>query len=483
MSTAILWLRRDLRLSDHPALLAACQRHERVLPVYIHAPEEEAPWPPGAASRWWLHHSLAALGDGLAALGASLIIRRGDSLATLRSLIAETGARAVYWSRLYEPASIVRDRRVKDALRSDGIEVESFNSALLFEPWTLKTGAAGPYRVFTPFWRNASARLGHPVPLAAPDRINTPEPLPPGLPLDALELRPGIAWDAGFAACWQPGEAGAWAQLTGFCDQRLANYSSARDLPGSAATSSLSAHLHFGEIGPRQAVACVQAHLAGTDAPGTLASGEHFVRELGWREFAHHLLYHDPQTPDTPLYADKFARFPWRTRSDHAGDLEAWQRGRTGIPIVDAGMRQLWATGWMHNRVRMIVASLLIKNLLIPWQEGARWFWDTLVDASLANNTLGWQWVAGCGADAAPYYRIFNPVLQSRKFDPQGRYLRRWLPELAALPDDVLHAPWQQPALLAGSGYPLPIVDLAATRKRALSAYDAIRAPSPDSAA
>ncbi|PTU30709.1 cryptochrome/photolyase family protein [Stenotrophobium rhamnosiphilum] len=479
MTTALLWLRRDLRLTDHPALIAACERHERVLPVYIHAPDEDAPWSPGAASRWWLHHSLKALGDSLKAIGAPLIIREGDSLTSLRALIKETDASAVYWSRLYEPTAIARDTRVKEALRSDEIEAESFNSALLFEPWTLKTLSGEPYRVFTPFWRNASARLHSPVPLAAPEHISAPKKLPKSLPLDALNLLPKIPWAGGFTPRWQPGEAGAFIALNEFCEERMPDYKEARDIPSLDATSSLSPHLHFGEISPRQIIARAQAQAASDDAPGMLAGSEHFAREIGWREFAHHLLFHYPKTPDEPMYASKFGRFPWRKRGESINDLEAWQRGQTGIPIVDAGMRQLWTTGYMHNRVRMIVASLLTKNLLIPWQDGAHWFWDTLVDASLANNTLGWQWVAGCGADAAPYYRIFNPVLQSAKFDPHGIYLRRWVPELAALPDKDLHAPWEKPALLAGTGYPKPIVDLADSRVRALAAYEAIKGTDP----
>jgi deoxyribodipyrimidine photo-lyase len=416
------------------------------------------------------------LGDSLAATGAPLVIREGESLATLRSLIQETKASAVYWSRLYEPAAIARDTRVKEALRSDGIEVESFNSALLFEPWTLKTGNGDPYRVFTPFWRNASARLHSPVPLIAPTQISTPKKLPTSLPLEALNLQPKIPWASGFSPRWRPGEAGAFAALNRFCEERMPGYKVERDLPAVDATSSLSPHLHFGEISPRQIVARAQAQATSDDAPGTLAGSEHFAREIGWREFAHHLLFHYPKTPEEPMYAGKFGRFPWRERGESINDFEAWQRGQTGIPIVDAGMRQLWATGWMHNRVRMIVASLLTKNLLVNWQEGARWFWDTLVDANLASNTLGWQWFAGCGADAAPYYRIFNPALQSAKFDPRGVYLRHWLPELAALPDDALHAPWEKPTLLAGTGYPRPIVDLAESRALALAAYDRIKA-------
>ena len=475
MTTALLWLRRDFRLADHPALHAACERHDRVVPVYIHAPEEDAPWMPGGASRWWLHHSLGVMEESLHAAGARLIIRRGDSLETLRTLLRETGASAVYWSRLYEPAAIARDSRIKTALRSEGIDAESFNSALLFEPWTVKTGSGDAYRVFTPFWRNASSHLTGTAPLAAPDSIPPPAKVPDSLPLQALELLPRIPWADGFSPRWQPGEPGALAALDRFCDERIPAYRQARDQPAEDATSSLSPHLHFGEISPRQVVARTQAQAAADNSAGMVSGSEHFIREVGWREFAHHLLYHYPETPDKPMYADKFGRFPWRQRREYGADLDAWQRGQTGIPIVDAGMRQLWATGWMHNRVRMIAASLLTKNLLIPWQEGAQWFWDTLVDASLANNTLGWQWVAGCGADAAPYYRIFNPVLQSAKFDPNGIYLRRWLPELAGMPNDAIHAPWEKPALLSGTGYPKPIVDLAHSRTRALAAYEAIK--------
>ena len=289
-----------------------------------------------------------------------------------------------------------------------------------------------------------------------------------GEPLSALDLLPRIAWDAGFGPVWTPGEEGAHARLTQFLDGPVDDYRQRRDLPAATdGTSGLSPHLHFGEIGPAQILAALRAR-------GPLGhQAQHYVRELGWREFAHHLLHHYPQTPEMPLYQDKFGAFPWRKADDYADNLRAWQQGRTGIPIVDAGMRQLWTTGWMHNRVRMIVASFLAKNLLTPWQEGARWFWDTLVDASLANNTLGWQWAAGCGADAAPYFRIFNPVLQSEKFDAEGRYLATWVPALGAVDLKRRHAPWT--AAVAPTGYPAPIVDLAATRARALAAYEEIR--------
>jgi deoxyribodipyrimidine photo-lyase len=480
MTTAIVWFRRDLRLSDNLALHEAAARHARVLPVFIWSPDEEAPWAPGAASRWWLHHSLRALSAALETAGAPLLIAAGSALDTLRGLARASGARAVYWNRLYEPALIARDRAVKDALRADGLEAESFNGALLVEPWEIKTGDGGPYRVFTPFWRAASARLGTlPAPLPAPSHLQAPAKQPPQLPLDALELLPKIPWDQGFRARWQPGEKGAHRQLDCFCDTAAAAYKDRRDEPAVEATSRLSPALHFGEIGPRQIVWRLRRAVAESSQCEVGVAA--YLRELGWREFAHHLLFHFPQTPELPL-DEKFTAFPWRKPRDYAADLRAWQHGRTGIPIVDAGLRELWRTGWMHNRVRMLVASLLTKNLLIPWQEGARWFWDTLVDANLANNTLGWQWTAGCGADAAPYFRIFNPALQSAKFDAHGAYIRRWIPELGRLPDGALHAPERAGAgalamagVRLGIDYPLPIVDLTVSRRQALQAYETHR--------
>lgn len=487
MNTALVWFRRDFRVADNPALRAALDGHDRVLPVYIHAPDEEAPWQPGAASRWWLHHSLTAHAGRLAALGAPLVIRAGrDTLAELRRLIRETGASAVYWNRLYEPAIINRDTRIKQALRDDGVDAESHNSALLVEPWEVRTGGGDPYRVFTPFWRNAGTRQVR-EPLSAPSQIPAPKKIPAGLGIDALQLLPTIRWDDGFHARWTPGETGAWTQMDAFCDDGLARYHQQRDLPAAASTSSLSPHLHFGEIGPVQLVHRTRRLVGERQLTGLTGNIEHYLRELGWREFSHHLLFHFPATADTPMYP-KFAAFPWRDPKDYADDLRAWQRGRSGVPIVDAGMRQLWRTGVMHNRVRMIVASFLTKNLLIPWQEGARWFWDTLVDASLPQNSLGWQWSAGCGADAAPYFRIFNPVLQSAKFDTAGRYLRHWVPEIAKLPDASLHAPWEaKPAIwLAarfspGQDYPKPIVSLSESRDRALAAYGRIKGPDTSS--
>ncbi|MCZ8132444.1 MAG: deoxyribodipyrimidine photo-lyase [Steroidobacteraceae bacterium] len=479
MSTALVWFRRDLRLADHPALEAALAEHAHVVPVYVHSPDEDGEWRAGAASRWWLHHSLAALDASLRERGSRLVILRGPVLDALAGLARATGARAVRWNRVYDPGGIARDKRVKEALREQGLAVDSTNGSLLFEPWTVKTGAGDPYRVFTPFWRSCQRELGsRPPPRPAPLRLPLPAGAPDGLPLAALELLPRVRWDAGLAAAWQPGEAGAAARLGAFCDAGLADYPEGRDRPARSATSRLSPHLHFGELSPRQALAAASAAAAGTTGAGVAAGVESFLRELGWREFAHHLLFHYPHTLAGPMDA-RFAALPWR---DDASALEAWQRGRTGYPIVDAGMRELWHTGWMHNRVRMIVASLLTKNLGVHWLEGQRWFHDTLVDADLANNALGWQWVAGCGADAAPYYRIFNPMLQTERFDPERAYVRRWVPELARVPDKWIHQPWAAPAdvlsragVRLGTDYPAPVVEFKASRDRALETFRQLR--------
>lgn len=445
-----------------------------MVPVFIHAPEEEAPWSPGAASRWWLHHSLTALDAELRKRGSGLIIREGASLGALRSLVKDTGATLVTWNRLYEPAVIARDTAIKTALAEE-VEVCSHNAALLFEPWTLRTKQQQPYKVFTPFWRLAESLLDQvPAPTPAPRRIEAPPNAAQvrSLPLANLGLLPEIDWDAGLARQWMPGEAGAQRQVKRFT-ARIQGYVEGRDRPDRPDTSRLSPHLHFGEIGPRQLLAALHPETAAAERPGAA-----YRRQLGWREFGHHLLYNFPATAGTSL-DERFERLRW-TRDKKP--LRAWQRARTGYPIVDAGMRELWTTGWMHNRVRMIVASLLTKNLQTHWIEGARWFWDTLVDADLANNTLGWQWTAGCGADAAPYYRIFNPLLQAEKFDPERKYLRRWLPELAQLPDKWITQPWAAPPdvlaaakVVLGKNYPRPIVDLKDSRDAALAAYAAIK--------
>ena len=469
MSTALVLFRQDLRLSDNAALTAACLAHERVLPVYVHAPAELAPWEPGAASRWWLHHSIEALRGALAAQGGDLHVGVGDTLGQLRALIRASGATEVHWNRRYEPAGIAVDTALKAALREDGIVVHSHAGALWNEPWTLATDAGHPYRVFTPFWRKLRAGLPDAAPLPSASAREWLR-LPGSLPTDALDLLPAIRWDAGLQSSWTPGEAGAKELLEVFADDAVSDYAKGRDLPARHGTSRLSPHLHFGEITPAQIQRVLQDRAACTDARKR-PDLEPYLRELGWRDFAHHLLYHFPHTPEAN-FNPRFDAFPWAAADGAL--LDRWQRGRTGIPLVDAGMRELWHTGWMHNRVRMVVASFLTKNLRQHWQHGARWFWDTLVDADLASNTLGWQWVAGCGADAAPYFRVFNPYLQAAKFDPDAAYLKRWLPELASLPAKALHEAWRHPAALAAKGYPAPMVDLGASRDAALAAWGAL---------
>jgi len=474
----IVWFRRDLRLADNPALTEAVRSNRPVVPVYIWSPDEEKPWAPGAASRWWLHHSLAALAASLEKRGSRLIIRSGSFEEELRKLLKSTKADTVYWNRLYDPALIRRDSRIKSTLRGDGFTVNSFNSALLREPWEVQNKSGNPFQVFTPFWKHCLSLNEPAEPYPAPRKVPVPAAWPRSEPITSLSLVPKIPWDEGFYEVWTPGEAGARKALNRFIIDALAGYAVDRDRPGTRGTSCLSPHLHFGEIGPRQIWHAVQETAASQEIKGMIKGADTFLREVGWREFAYHLLFHFPHTPDKPL-REEFSDFPWLR--DPKG-LKAWQKGLTGYPIVDAGMRELWHTGWMHNRVRMIVASFLVKDLLIPWREGARWFWDTLVDADLASNTLGWQWTAGCGADAAPYFRIFNPLLQGAKFDPDGIYVRRWVPELARLPDEFIHKPWEAgPLILKAAGvelgktYPAPIVDHSKARDRALAALGEIK--------
>lgn len=470
-TVSLVWLRFDLRLADHPALTAAIERGI-VIPVFIHAPEEESPWAPGGASLWWLHQSLAACDASLREIGSRLVIRRGPTLETLQTLIKETGATAVFWNRRYEPAVTARDTQIKATLREAGVLVESFNAALLHEPWTIQNQSKKPFQVFTPFWKHCLTKPDPEAPLATPKRLAAPERWPESLELEELDLEPKIKWAEGMRAAWQPGELGACKMLEAFLKNAFADYTVNRNHPDLRGTSRLSPHLHFGEISPRQIWHHVR-RFAEKNGITTWRTSQ-FLTEVGWREFAHHLLHHFPHTPAAPLRED-FKRFPWRT---DAAFLKAWQRGQTGYPIVDAGMRELWTTGWMHNRVRMIVASFLVKDLLLSWREGAAWFWDTLVDADLAQNTLGWQWTAGCGADAAPYFRVFNPVSQGEKFDPRGDYVRKWCPELARLPDEWLHQPDKAPpevlaraGVVLGRNYPEPVVNHAIAREVALEAF------------
>jgi deoxyribodipyrimidine photo-lyase len=474
---AIVWLRRDLRLADNPALDWARSNADEILLVYIHAPDEEGAFGPGGASRWWLHHSLEALASDLAGFGQNLLVRAGPTRRVLTELARATQSTLVCWNRLYEPALIARDTEVKRSLLERGIEAVSSNAALLFEPWEINSQSGSPLRVFSPFWRACTRLLDtRAAPSAPPADLPGLPTRPAGQTVASLGLLPATRWDDGLARTFTPGERGAQAALERFLETAITRYAQDRNRPDVAGSSRLSPHLHFGEISPRGILAAIRAlDLRGDDARGA----ESFVRELGWREFAHHLLYHFPATADAPLDS-RFEHYPWRS---DAGDLHAWERGATGIPIVDAGMRELWQTGWMHNRVRMIVASFLTKNLRIDWRNGARWFWDTLVDADLANNTLGWQWTAGCGADAAPYFRVFNPVLQAERFDPARKYIRKYVPELAALPDKWIHRPWDAPlseleraGIELGRTYPTPVIDLRASRAAALDGYATVKA-------
>jgi deoxyribodipyrimidine photo-lyase len=468
MSAALVWFRQDLRLSDNDALNRALATAAVVVPVFIWSPDEEAPWCPGAASQWWLHQSLTALHASLTARGSRLVIRRGPAEKALRGVASECGAAAIFWNRSYEPAGVARDTEVKQRLRGAGLAAETCPGNLLFEPGTIRNKSGKPFQVFSAFWRACMAMPSPSVPKAAPQRLRAPERWPSSLTISDLRLEPTANWAGGLRETWRPGEPGAAGELAAFVGRAIESYDAERNRPDHRGTSRLAPHVHFGEISPRQIWHALR------DVP----AAEAYRRQIVWREFAYHLLFHYPHTPYEPLRPE-FRDFPWQMDAQR---LRAWTLGKTGYPLVDAGMRELWHTGWMHNRVRMVAASFLVKHLLIPWQEGAAWFWDTLVDADLANNSLGWQWVAGCGADAAPYFRIFNPVLQGERFDPNGDYVRRWVPELIGVPNRWIHKPWQAPpGLLADAGvrlgknYPAPIVDHGEARRLALAALAKMR--------
>ncbi|HWR95188.1 MAG TPA: deoxyribodipyrimidine photo-lyase [Arenimonas sp.] len=467
MATAMVWLRRDLRLKDNPALAQAIADGFQPVLVYIHAPHEESPWAPGAASSAWLHHSLNALSQDIGKIGGRLLLAQGDSLAELERIQSLSGSQALYFSNLYEPSLQARDAVVQQCFERKGIAVHRSNSALLFEPWQIRTGAGTPYKVFTPFWRNALSQLQLRPEYREPSQLTDATELP-SLAVDDLKLLPEKNWHAGFWQHWLPGEQGAHEMLEIFCDGTIKGYKEQRNLPDRTGTSKLSPHLHFGEISPQQIWRQVERVRVSESERDDV---KHFGSELGWREFSYHLLHHFPHSSDHSLNPG-FAEFDWAKTDPSV--LARWQRGQTGVPIIDAGMRELWQTGWMHNRVRMIVASFLCKNLRYHWLEGAHWFWDTLVDADLANNSQGWQWTAGTGCDAAPYFRIFNPVTQSERFDPKATYIKRWVPELANMPVPLVFSPWTKPSVCQAMApdYPcVPLVDLAESRNQALAAY------------
>ena len=471
---ALVLFRNDLRVADNGALSAAADSGRPVVAAFVLDDESDGVRPPGAASRWWLHHSLAVLAEKLYGLGTRLILRRGAMRDVVDDLIADSGADIVLWNRRYAPGGAAIDARMKQELRDRGLRAESFDGELLHEPSRLTTQAGSFYKVFTPFW-NALADGPEPRdPIDAPRKLNGYAGKIASEQIDALLPLPTTPdWAGGLREAWTPGEDGAQARLEDFLSGDLDGYAEGRDFPGRSATSQLSPHLAHGEITPYQIFAALRGGM--NAAASDVAK---FRKEVGWREFCHHLLFHNP-TLHEANFQPGFDAFPWQADQDA---LRAWQRGQTGYPIVDAGMRELWQTGTMHNRVRMIVASFLTKHLLIDWREGERWFWDTLVDADPASNPGNWQWVAGSGADAAPYFRIFNPVLQGEKFDGQGRYVRRWVPELEALPGKVLHKPWEASATVLekagvtpGKTYPHPIVDHSKARQRALAAYRQMR--------
>lgn len=466
----IVWFRKDLRIADNPALRHAAETGRPVICLYI---LDETPGlrPMGAASLWWLDKSLKSLAQDLEALGNRLVLRKGVAADVLDAVIADTGATGVSWNRLYDKASIDRDAAIKARLKGAGVDCHSFNAGLLNEPWSVRNGAGQPYKVFTPYWRAARAQLDETTVEPPPRSLPSLDKKVPSERLADWALHPSHPdWSRGFDI-WTPGEAGALKRLETFLSGPIAGYGEKRDIPSAPATSRLSPHLHFGEIGPRQAWVAVRNAAEAGDIPSTEA--DKFLSEIGWREFNHSILFHWPDLPSRN-FKPEFDGFPWA--KDPAA-FEAWTKGETGYPIVDAGMRELWTTGFMHNRVRMIVASFLIKHLMIDWREGEAWFWDTLVDADLANNVGNWQWTAGSGADASPYFRIFNPISQGEKFDPRGDYVRRWVPELKTVPDDVIHKPWERPLHLSPTArriYAKPIVDHAKARERALEAYHSL---------
>lgn len=478
---AVVWFRNDLRLSDNPALHFAAEQGYAVLPLFILDDEDSGQYAMGAASRWWLHHSLAALTKDLSeSYGLPLVIRSGKAEDILTYLTDSHSVEAVFWNRSYEPWCVARDKRIKERLTVKGVSVRSFAASMLYEPWEIMTGAGKPYTVFSPYWKALLKRPPPDFPMPRPGTVKVPGFKADTLAPDELGLLPSDPdWAAGFNAYWTPGEAGARQGYADFLEHGLKGYADRRNIPSDLhGTSRLSPHIHFGEIGPRTLWHAAFARIHSGEIDAVEQDIYDFLREIGWRDFNKGLLFHFPEITERN-FKPEFDRFPW---APDDSVLRAWQRGRTGYPLVDAGMRELWATGYMHNRVRMVVASFLIKHLLQHWKEGEAWFRDTLVDADLANNVTNWQWVAGSGADAAPYFRIFNPTSQAERFDPKGDYIRKWVPELAGLSAPHIHSPWNAPihvlktaGVEIGKTYPRPIVEHDGARKRALDAYEVVR--------
>ena len=465
---ALHWFRQDLRLSDNPSLYHA-SKNNQVLPIYILDDENSGEFSMGGANRFWLHHSLKNLKENL---NHNLSIFQGDPLKTLLEIINRNNVTSVYWNRCYEPWRIKRDTQIKSKLESKGISVFTYNGSLLWEPWTIKKNDGAPYKVFTPFFRKGCLNSKEPrKPLPRVNTSNFINDKNLSLNLSDLSLLPPVRWDIPMESHWNIGEMGAYDRLSKFIDSGINHYKDGRNFPAKPFVSRISPHIHFGELSPNQAW-----YLA--KEKGGDKNIDHFLSELGWREFSYSQLYFNPQLPRKNLQS-KFDAFPWENNPQN---LLAWQKGQTGIPMVDAGMRELWLTGSMHNRVRMVVGSFLVKNLLLNWHHGERWFWDCLVDADLASNSASWQWIAGCGADAAPYFRIFNPVTQGEKFDPDGEYIRQYIPELKELPNKYLYNPSEAPKevldkanIVIGKDYPEPIINLKASREKALDAFKSLK--------
>ncbi|HOW58434.1 MAG TPA: deoxyribodipyrimidine photo-lyase [Candidatus Omnitrophota bacterium] len=466
----LVWFRNNLRTEDNITLARAVEQDAPLIPLFIFDEKRDC----GSASRLWLYHALKSFERELFRLGTRLIFLKGDSRIILARLASETGAKALYWDRSYEPYQKEQDQLIQKDLEGWGIRCESFNDTLLFDPAQIRTRQGTPFKVFTAFWNHCTSLPEPMLPVRAPQRLSGPAKWPQSKRLEDFGLRDKARWSNKVEAFWEPGNVDVRKNWRKFLKEKLENYSHDRDRPALEGTSRLSPYLHFGEISVRSIWHEMRQYMVQHRRAGIFREAETFLRQIVWREFAHYFLFHFPETIEHP-FRKEFEKFHWKKNS---ALLCAWRKGKTGYPIVDAGMRELWATGWMHNRVRMIVASFLVKDLLQPWQEGAQWFLETLVDADVANNVFGWQWTAGCGADAAPYFRIFNPILQGEKFDSRGDYVRRWVPELSKLPDRFIHKPWQaSPEILAKAGirlgkdYPDPVVDHHQARNRALFNY------------
>lgn len=473
MKRALFWFRQDLRLYDNPALYEAALNSDDLILLYIYDKNQLRAL--GEAQKWWLHHSLQELKNTFHKKNIFLTFLQGDSFTVLKNLVAKENIESLFWNRCYDPHSIERDKKIKTFFKDKNIAVNTYNSFLLQEPWEVKNQSGSYFKVFTPYWRHCLKTL-NPRELLPIPKIKQQSHLA-GESLESLQLLPrNPNWALGFENLWTPGEKGAANNLENFTDFKLEDYEDGRDIPNKSNTSHLSPHLHFGEISPWQIWHAIK--YKENESPKITKACERYLTEIGWREFSYHLLFHFPELA-TKNFRSEFDSFPWEYSQEH---LKAWQKGKTGYPIVDAGMRELWQTGFMHNRIRMVVASFLTKHLLLPWQQGEEWFWNTLLDADNASNPFGWQWTAGSGADAAPYFRIFNPVLQGEKFDPEGLYIKRFVPELSLLPAKYIHAPWEAPKnilqeanITLGKDYPFPIVDHKTAREKALRAYKTLK--------